>query len=304
MDALEPVPFRLLIDRVVAVARPHFAAAFLATALPVAAASVLFAFLQHRMISGLATADPAMLFFAGGYVFSIFVLMLAFIAAYSALAIAAAETFDGGEIHIGRAWRRLFVPRVLWTVFLWSVVGFVSVLLCIAPAVIVIPLLAFTLNVMVAEERYGLDALKRSAELVWSSPTGKPVDSVFVRVAAIFLVGWGVQSGVGLITQGPFVVLQQYYSLRDAAGGVGDSTAAFGPLWVQIGGQFFSAITTAVGWFYWAFAFPMLYYELRRRREGGDLRRAVDTLTNPGTNLAPSPVGAQPPPAPPLPSTP
>ncbi|MEO1368518.1 MAG: hypothetical protein AAFX50_15195, partial [Acidobacteriota bacterium] len=252
----------------------------------------------HRMISGLATADPTMLFFAGGYFLSIFVLLLAFIAAYSALAIAAMETFDGGEIQIGRAWRRLFVPRVLWTIFLWSVVGFVSVLLCVAPAVVVIPLLAFTLNVMVAEERYGMDALKRSAELVWSSPTGRPVDSVFVRVAAVFLVGWGVQSGVGLVTQGPFVVLQQYYSLRGAAGGVGDPAAAFGPLWVQVGGQFFSALTTAVGWFYWAFAFPMLYYELRRRREGGDLRRAVDALTRPA--------GPPPPPAsaPPLPSTP
>ncbi|MEM1176725.1 MAG: hypothetical protein AAGM22_00145 [Acidobacteriota bacterium] len=278
MDSLEPVPFRLLIDRVVPVARPHFAGAFLATAAPVAAASVTFAFLQHRTMTGFIEADPSFAMF-GGYVLSIFVLLTVFIASYSALVIAAMETFDGGDIRIGRAWAWLFTPRLLWTVFLWTAVSFISLILCVLPAVLMIPLLAFTLNVMVAEQSYGMDALKRSASLVWSTPTGRPIDSAFLRVCAVFLVGYGIQSGIGLITQGPFMALQQYYVLRDAAGGVGDPALALGPLWVQVTAQFFSAITTAVGWLYWAFAFSMLYFELRRRRDGDDLRRALDELT-------------------------
>lgn len=283
MDSLEPTPFRLLIDRVVPLARPHFMAAFPATAAPLALAGIVLVVMQHRMMSSMLEADPeSMLFSLGGFFLSFLLMIVAYVLTYSALAVAAMEvTLHGGPLRLGRAWRRILSPKLFGTLVLWTVAGMVSLMLCAAPALFVVPLLALTLNVVVAEERYGLDALRGSVAWVWWSPTGRPVDSAFLRVAVLIFIGWGVQTGVGLVVQGPLTGLQQYYVLRDAAGGVADPAAAAGPLWVLVLAQFFGALASSVAWLYWAFGFAMLYGELRRQRQATDLRQAILELTEP-----------------------
>ena len=284
MNSLEPTSFRQLIDRVVPLARPHFFAAFPATAIPLAIAGILLVVMQHRLMNSLLVSDiESTVYFLAGLILSFGLIVIAYVVTYSMLAIAAIEVVQhGGPLRLGDAWRRLFSLRLFGTVSLWTIVSVASLVLCLAPALLVVPLLAFTLNVAIVEERYGLDALKRSAHWVWWSPTGRPLDSAFLRVFVLIFIGWGVQSGVGLVFQGPLAGLQQYYVLRDAAGGVeANPAAAMGPLWVAVAGQFFNAMASAVAWLYWAFGFAMLYVELRRQREATDLREAILELTEP-----------------------
>jgi len=128
MDSLQPIPFRQLIDRVIPVLRRHFLTAFPSTAALLAVAGVSFIVAYHRLFTTIASADPSMIFgYLGAFMVAVLLGTVLYVVAYSALAVAAMEVvLSGGPMQLGRAWRRVLTPRLLWTILLSSCLLYTS----------------------------------------------------------------------------------------------------------------------------------------------------------------------------------
>ena len=192
---------------------------------------------------------------------------------------------------MGRAWLFAVQPRVFGTLIVVSVANTLSVLMCLLPAVYVVPILTFVLPVMVEEDRYGWAAIRRSYELAHYNPTGRWTDSAWLQILVLLSVGLVINYAVSLLVQLPFLVAQQIVIFRDAASGQMSDPATLmaGMLWLQIPAQILSALATAATWLFWTFGVGLLYREIRRRKEGRDLQRAIDELTGAGGGLEPAP---------------
>ncbi|MEM6794432.1 MAG: hypothetical protein AAF725_10660 [Acidobacteriota bacterium] len=294
MSSLELKPFRRLIDEVIPRARPHVRRLFPWIAAPMAAAGAGTVLAQRKAISALSPImDPS----AGDPLagFGVFVLFMAltvgmsflFALSYAALTLATHEALEARPVDPVAAWASALRPRVLWTLLVVAMVNGVAFLLCVFPIFAALPLTALALQVVAAEKVYGFQAIQRSFSLAWWNGDRRFGDSPFFRVLGMLFIGWILQSAAGLLVQGPFLAAQQYFILRDAAGGVADPLAQ-GPLWIQLSGQVLASLATSLCWFYWTFGLGMLYRELRRSREAEDLRSAVAELTEPAGSL-PSP---------------
>lgn len=278
----ELLPFRLLLDRVIPVARPHFRTIFPSVGLPIATMAVILGWLQNQWMQTLLTlSDEPEAFFGAfaGFMAVIFGVILVYTLAYAALASASVDAVLGRPVDMGRAWRFALRPRTWWTLFLLLLSTTVALLFCIVPVLVVWPLLSLALPVMVAEGLYGVAALKRSAALVWWNGTGRSMDSGFLQVAVMLFVGWLVQNAVSGLVQTPMALLQQYWIIRDTPNGVVDPNLLVMPLWIMIPTQILVGLAAVVTWFYWTFGFSLLYTELLRRRYGADLEAGIGRLT-------------------------
>ncbi|MEM9555495.1 MAG: hypothetical protein AAGC60_14660 [Acidobacteriota bacterium] len=282
MSRLDLIPFRQLLDRPVAPARRIFARAVWPVAAPIAAVGVAFVLAQSSLMQvflGDLTWNQ-MLFGMAGYVGALFGLGLVVYLGYAAMASAALDVLHGRDLSMRRAWAFALRPSVVGTLIVLGLVTMLSLLFCIVPFFVVVPLLSLVLPVMVVEGSTGLTALRRSADLVRWNPTGRWRDSGFLQASAMLVTGWAIQYGLALLVQGPFVVAQQVWIARRAVGGqaVDPLTLAQGSLWINLPAQVLGSVATATAWLYWSFAFGMLYLEIRRRREAQDLESAIGRL--------------------------
>ncbi len=283
MSDLELLSFRLLIDRVLEPARRHFRRVFLPIAVPLAATGMLATLLQIGWLKTLMGGGDLgqVLPMIGG----IFLLVAAILAVYglgfSALTVASLDAVAGRPVAMGRAWTSVIRPRVFGTLIVVAVCTFLSLTMCLLPVLYVAPILAFTLPVMIEEQRYGWAAIRRSAELAHYNPTSRWVDSAWLQILVLLLIGLVISYAVSFTVQMPFVAAQQLMIFRDAAAGqvTDPATLMSGMLWLQAPAQVLSAFATAATWLYWTFGISLLYREIRRRKEGDDLRQAVDELT-------------------------
>jgi hypothetical protein len=283
---LAPLSFRQLVDRVPRMALPHLRTTLLPVALPLATAGVLLAVLQSRWSQSLTTAtDPGELF-GGMFVFfgGAMVVLAAYALGFSALQVASVDAVAGRPVNMTRAWLFTLRPPVLLTLLVVYFLGFVSLMMCFVPALYVVPVLSLVLPVMVEEDRRGIDAIRRSVGMAHSNPTGRLQDSGFAQLLALMVIGTVINYAISLVAQGPFVVIQQILVFRNAASGdpVSEAAVLSELLWLQVPAQIVGAFASVAVWLYWTFGLAMLYRELRRRREGGDLRRSIDELTGTG----------------------
>ena len=283
MNNLDPASFRLLLDRVIEQARPHFRRLFLPTAVPLAACGMMATMLQIGWVKTLLGGDIGQLL---PMVAGMFLLVVAILAVYGlgfgALCVASMDAVAGRPVAIGRAWLFVIKPAVFGTMIVVAVANFLSLILCVMPAFYVIPVLTFTLAVMIEEDLYGWAAIRRSAELAHYNPTGRWADSAWLQILVLLMVGTVINYVVSLTVQLPFVIAQQIIVFRDAASGQisGDPAELMAStLWLQAPAQVLGAFATAATWLYWTFGVSLLYREVRRRKEAGDLRRAIDELT-------------------------
>lgn len=285
---LEIIPFRLLLDRIVPPALGSLRRVFLATALPMMAMTVILGTLQMRWLGAMTQGDLTAVFGVFGGLLAASVVYYAVLTlTYGALGMAAASAMTGGEPHMGRAWRSITRPAALGTLVVTVLAAGLSLMLCLVPAVFVMPLLSLVIPVMAVEGRYGMDAIRRSAELVWWNPTGRLADSAFVQTLTLLFVGGLIGYSLSFVVQAPFLITQQYLIARDAASGqIGDPQAILSSsLWLQIPTQALGTLATLAAWLYWAFGLSFFYVELRRRREGDDLRLAIDAMTGDGPQI-------------------
>ncbi len=285
MSDLDPASFRLLLDRVIESARRHFRRLFLPTVVPLAACGVLATAFQVGWLKTMLGGDDLSQVLP--MIFGMLLLFVAVLAVYGlgfgALFVASMDAVAGRPVAMSRGWRFVLRPPVFGTLIVVAVANFVSLILCVVPAFYVTPVLAFTLAVMIEEDRYGWAAIRRSAELAHHNPTGHLADSAWLQTLVLLIVGTVISYAVSFTVQIPFVVAQQIVVFRDAASGQISDPAALmaGALWLQVPAQVLGACATAATWLYWTFGISLLYREIRRRKEAGDLRRAIDELTRP-----------------------
>lgn len=298
MTGLELMPFRHLLDEVVERAKPHLRQIY-PTILPAALLAGVLATLYQRAAVELSIAvDMALLP-------TVLLLLLAFstvlFLALSALTVASIDVILGREVDMKRAWFFAFRPKVAVTMAIvlallfgllvgpfffsatvmtfFGLIGTALALLLLLPFfVLALVLLAFVMPVMVAEERYFLSALGRSASLAWVNRTGKLRDSGFLQALVLLVVGWLVVNALGILVQGPAALVQNYFLFRATTDGAVGNGSMLAPLWFDLPAQAASVAMAVAAWAYWTFGFGLLYLEIRRRREAYDLEQAIDAL--------------------------
>lgn len=283
---LRLLPFRQVLDASVAPARQALPAVFLPVAVPVAACTVVVSLISNRVLAtmglldGDSPADLGVLLGSSGVMISLVTVLLAvYSLAYTALTVAALDTLSGRAPDIGRAWLFALRPSVMMTVAIVVVLTVLSVIMCLLPVLITGPLLSFVTPVMVFERRFGFAALRRSVALVRFNPRRRLRESPFVQVLVVLFVSWVIGEALSALAQGPFLIAQQVWLARQAAQGVsGAELIAATPEWLTVASSIAGSMALVLGWMYGSFTLVRLFFEVRRRAEGDDLERAIDSM--------------------------
>ncbi len=288
--SLEPLPFRLLIDAVMEPARRHFWAMFPAIVLPLGAMAVLTGVSQVDWVRRLESEGGGAEIFL--YSLFFFGLVLAFSLVYYlcfvVMILTAQDAVAGRGVDMRRSWLFLIRPENFLTLLLLGAIAFLSVLACGFPALYVLPMLSFAFPAMREEGVSGTRALGRGFELGRYNPRKRFGELPWVQMLGILFISWIISSLLASLVQLPFVVVQQFLSMREILGSGGSVTASV--VWLQVPASLAGALATAVSWGYLSFGIAVLYREVRRRKEGLDLEEAVESLLRPGAG-ADAPTG-------------
>ena len=290
------MPFRLLVDEAMKLTRRHFRWIYLPVAIPV---SILFAALtvvQLAWMRGFQSAVSARSAVAlaggcGGLILAFLVLVVAQSLAYTALAYACTSAVQTGKISMKESWRFVLQPRVVGTlVLVWIALG-ISLLLLFFPAIYVGLILSLVTQVMAAEKVFGFAAMRRSSQLVRYNPQRRFLANPKVKIFALFVIAVVISYVVRILVELPFAMFQGYSAAREVAGrGQVDPSAWMSRMmWTQVPSSILSSlVTTAVG-VYTTFGLALLYFDIRRRKEGMDLEAEIERMAG-GLSEPPPPV--------------
>lgn len=285
-----------LLDEAVVVSRHFFGKLYLGIALPPALAAGAMAAAQGLMMRGMVSVIPGAGvpelsgFFGGISLFFVLFLLYMILMGLSSAAIfaGAAAWLQGRPLGLPGAWSRALKPRVLWTLFLMSALGFAGLIFCILPGIYLMTVWAMTLPVLFWEDSSGLQAMGRSRKLVIYGPD-KPLFSP--GMGWVLLVGLTViilNYGVSIAVQMPLMIVQQVFLLRHIMGQTATNTAsnpmAVFPPWffaLQALSTMLATMAQMLVMFFSASAFNLLYLRLKGRKEGHDLQKALDRLGAP-----------------------
>jgi hypothetical protein len=199
---------------------------------------------------------------------------------YSAMIVAAVDAVAGRTVDVGRALRFVVRPAVLGTqllVFLCVIAA--AALCCVVPAFYVWPLLAMTLPAMADEGVTGTAALRRSAELTRHNPRRRLLASPIVKILAVVVVTSAMSVLVSMVLQLPVAVVQGVALMRRAASGEDVPAWISSFSWLQVPLRCLASLAVSAVAVYSSFAMALLFFDLRARREGGDLWRAIAGMT-------------------------
>jgi hypothetical protein len=289
-----PMPFPLLLDEAMRWVRRYLRPIYPPIAVAAAVVSASLAVVQNLWLGSepAAVTDPWQ---SLARLYSLLAVSLPFTLVigllYAAMMVAAVDAVAGRTVDVGRALRFVVRPAVLGTqllVFL-CVVGS-AVLCCFVPALYVWPLLAMALPAMADEGVTGTAALRRSAELTRHNPRRRWLTSPIVKVLALALVTMAISALVSMVLQLPVAVVQGVTLMRRAAAGEDLPGWMSGFRWLQVPLRCLASLTVSAVTLYSSFAMALLFFDLRARREGDDLRRAIAGMTGagpPGSGGAP-----------------
>lgn len=284
----EPIPFRILIDEAVKWTRRHFRAMYVPVAVPIAIANGLIPVAQalwfNQAMLGEASPDPARMIVGAVAMFGVALLAgLVWGVGYGALLVGATDALQGTPVSMARGWLFMIRPRVFGTSLLVALCIVVGCVFCFFPGLFLALLFSLVLPVMAAENRYGMDAVTRSAQLLrHTSPEQGLSRSPLLKVFLIFFLGYLLSTAVGVAVQLPFIVAQQLMVFRAAAEGSTDPAAVMSTaMWLQVPGNMLNALVTTAVQLYMAFALVLFYFDLRRRQEGLDLEAAIRQMRGP-----------------------
>lgn len=279
MKELELLTFPQLADRVVRPTLQAFVRMVWPIALPMMAIGIFLVGVQGRWMRTLQSGQLDFEVGAGliAFVFGIFFALLWSTLCMWAASIAAVDLMAGRPTSFWRSLGRVFEGRILGTLLLSVGVHLLGVLCCGVGVFVTMPLLFILIPVMIEEEVYGREAIRRSIGLVRSNVTGRWADSGFGQALGLLFIGYGIMSAIGWVVQLPFMIYQQYYIWNQTLSGRQVDMAQMSEdlAWVQIPVQVVNVFAQMFGWFYWAVGGVALYQEIRRRREGYDLAAAI-----------------------------
>jgi uncharacterized membrane protein len=307
-----PVPFPVLLDDAVRWTRRYLRVIYPPIAIPAAVLAVLVAAAQvaWQPSQAMATADPwQSLVRVYGMLAALLPYMLVNSVLYAAMTVAAIDAVAGRAVDVRRALRFVVRPRVLATQLAVFCLEGVALLFCLLPALYVWPLVRMTVPAMADEEVTGARAISRSAELAHHNPGRRFLTSPLLKILALMAVVSVISLLATSVLQLPLIVVQMLVVMRKAASGEDLPGWYSSFLWLQLPVRCLSSLVISAVYLYSSFATALLFFDLRARREGDDLRRAIAGMTGvrPEPPPPPSPVpplGLPPSPLPPGPLPP
>ena len=284
----QPLPFRLLLDEAVRLARQHFRRVYVPVAVPLAAVAGLAALAQGLLMwlaaSGHAPHNAALLIGGtAGVVLSMLGFMVAYLLSYAVLFAGAVEATAGREVSMARAWRFVLRPAVLGTIVLAALAVTAGFICCMVPGIYLALLWSLVVPVMVEEGRLGTEAMRRSAELTSYNPRRSLDTDPRLKAFVILFVGTLLGYAINMMIQLPVVVVQQYLIMREVAGGESANPASVMArmTWLQVPSQVLGMLVSAAVHLYMCFGLALLFMDVRRRKEGLDLEAAIARLSEP-----------------------
>jgi hypothetical protein len=293
----EPLPFRILLDDAARRARRSFVAIYPSVAVPVAAAQLAMVVVQLRWMQGMfgtPQVDPARMFSGVaqfGCAFLVFMVLNGL--AYGAMGAAAVAAAAGRPVAMGQWWRFIVRPKVLVTMLGMGLAVWVGMICCLAPGLWLLMLLGFALPVMVEEDLVLGAAWRRSVELARYNPQRQLTTSPMFKVFVFLVVGLALSWAISLTVQMPFLAAQEVLMIREVAGGTDPAAAATSArwLWLQAPSAVLGSLAQTAVALYLSFGMALLYFDVRQRREGGDLEAALDEVLGGGSGAAPQGAG-------------
>ena len=210
--------------------------------------------------------------------------------AYNTLQVAAIDALAGRPVDMRRAWRFTVRGRVLGTLILWYVAILASMFCCCLPVLFVVPLLAFVPAVMVGR---GAVRLSRRSRAAPSSPGTTPPASwrasPLVKVFLLLLVGGLLAYLAALLVSAPLPAADVHRHIPQGRrrGGL-RRRGCRAWVWLQVPAQFLSSLVSTAVYLYVCFGVAMLFYDIRGRKEGSDLRAEIESAF-PGAGEPPPP---------------
>jgi hypothetical protein len=290
MSVADPLPIGKLLDEAVRVSRREFRALFVPIAIPVACAAAIVTALQLSLgleAPGQSPGDlPLARMVAWGV--SMFLYLIAMMCAYAALQAGGIAAAEGRPIEAGRLWLTLASPRLLLTWLLAGLGIFVGILCCILPGMYLGLLWALTTAVVLREDVWGPDALRRSAQLMRHNPAGGLGNHPMLHAFLLMFVGGLLSYAASFLVSIPLLAAMMIVGIRAATSGGADDSAQLMQtvMWIQVPTQFMSVLVQMSVQIFVSVGIAILFFELRRRREGDDLAAAVDAV---GVRPAPIP---------------
>jgi hypothetical protein len=278
----EPMPFRVLLDEAMKLMRRHFGAIYLSVAIPLAVIAALSLAVQLRWMTTMTAARgmrPDIAASCFGFVLTLLLALLVQGLSYSVLTAACVDGAMGRPIRMGAKWSFVVQPGTLGTLFL-SFLAVAAGLVCLfLPGLYIALHLSFVIPVMAVEGLRGGSALGRAWRLAKFNPHRRFFDNPATKIFVLYLVGALLAYAVSFLIQLPFTAMQGYRVARTIASGHAANAQAFlgRALWWQIPSAILSSlVSTAIG-VYTSFGLVLLYLDVVRRKEGGDLAAAIET---------------------------
>jgi hypothetical protein len=280
----QPLSLRMILDEAARLGRRHFREMYLPVALPVACVQGLMPLTQARwmrhMVSGRPPDFGAFLPDLALFILGALLVMSVTVIGYLALTVGAVDAVAGRALSMRRAWTALLNPRALGTMALNWLAVLLGTCLCCVPGIYVVLLLTLLVPVIVEEGRFGTAALARSAELTRYNPRRVFREDPAGHVFLILFVGFLLNYAVGFVTQLPAMVVQQVLMFRQVSSGhridPGEVMASL--TWIQVPSAVLNAFGQVAVQIYVSFGIALLFFELRRRKEGADLEAAIESL--------------------------
>ncbi|HXB55446.1 MAG TPA: hypothetical protein VN461_11720 [Vicinamibacteria bacterium] len=279
----QPLSFRLLLDEAVRHARQHFRRIYPAVAIPLALAGgalplIQLSFSGYMILPGRTGPAPGAVLL--GFVASavaMLVVMTVYLLGYSVLVVAALNALAQREVSMARAWLFVLRPRVLGTLILKTIVIGFGLIFCMVPGIYWSLLLSLALPVMVEEARFGTGALRRSGELARYNPLRDLEADPRLKAFLIYFVGILLGQVANFVIQLPLVAIQQVMMFRDLAGGqrMDPATMMRRLAWVQVPSAMLGMLIQAAVYLYMSFGIALLFFDVKRRKEGLDLEVAI-----------------------------
>jgi hypothetical protein len=283
---IRPIPLKVLIDEAVRLLRRNFSTLYPSIAIPLALLLVPLTFLYIQRFTSLTSfprerlepSDLILTFVGVGLSFG--ALMAVHYAAWGACILASMDAASGRTIQMSKSWLWMLRPRVIWTLLLSSLAVMGSSLFCLLPGIYVGFLMSFVAPVMAEEGRFGVSALKRSAQLLHFRSRLSVGDNPIVKAFVLVMVAYVLASAVSMVVQMPFALMQQLFLIRRASEGQAPDPAALleAMAWFQIPGTALGALSTAAVYLYINLGVALLFLDVRKRREGADLEAELHAL--------------------------
>ncbi len=285
------IPFRILIDDAVKLARKHFMVIYFPVAVPLALMSGIMVATQSHWMMGIFSMRSGV--FNLEHMFSTILLLLgmsflwglAFGLGAAAMMKGSIDATAGRPVDMKNCWLFVIQPQTIGTLILSGLAIGLGFMFCFFPGVYIGLILSFILPVMVDENLFVTDAMRRSYQLVRYNPHWPFLKNPMVKVFTIFVLGGILSYIANIIIQLPLLVYQQIIIFRaiTSGGGVMDpATILSRTIWLQVPSNMFGTMASMAVQVYVCFCIALLFFDVRRRKEGGDIAQAIGELAEAG----------------------